>query len=112
VGLFLITQYKDVDFMYNVLYTYHINQISKNGAFISRQGFRKRRYASKLRSYSTMTAPTLKTYPRYQDRQRNFPTNTGLVASFTVGGGWKSAGYGLPVPAVLSEVVKVEETAA
>lgn len=56
-----------------------------------------------------MTAPTLKTYPQYRDRQRNFPRNTGLVASFTPGKGWTSAGYNLPVPAELSKAVSVAE---
>lgn len=55
-----------------------------------------------------MTASTLTTYPTYRDRARNFPKNQGLVASFVPGKGWKSAGFGLPVPAVLSEVVEVK----
>lgn len=52
-----------------------------------------------------MTAPTLKTYPRYSDRQRTFPSNTGLVASFVPGKGWQSGGFNLPIPAELSAVV-------
>lgn len=54
-----------------------------------------------------MTAKTLTTYPTYRDRQRNFPTNQGLVASFTPGKGWQASGFGLEVPAQLSEVVEV-----
>lgn len=52
-----------------------------------------------------MTAPTLKQYPRHSDRQRNFPTNTGLVASWTPGVGWQSGDFHLPIPAELNGVV-------
>lgn len=52
-----------------------------------------------------MTAPKLQQYPTRHDRQRNFPTNTGVVASFTIGKGWQASGFNLPIPAALSGAV-------
>lgn len=52
------------------------------------------------------TAPTLKTYPRYSDRQRTFPSNTGLVASFIPGKGWQASGHNLPIPSALEPMVQ------